>query len=142
MANTPSGPKWSLEDYRDYLALLARFQLPPVLRAKVDPSDIVQETLFRAHKNVDQFRGHTEAELAVWLRRILLNYLAESLRKFGTAAHQGEQERSPEMSGDQSSARLEDWLASGHSSPSEQAIRHEELLCLARALAQLPENQR
>jgi RNA polymerase sigma-70 factor (ECF subfamily) len=93
--------------------MLARFQLPPVLRAKVDPSDIVQETLFRAHKNIDQFRGHTEAELAIWLRRILLNYLAEALRKLGTAGHQGEQERSLEMSGDQPSARLEGWLAQG-----------------------------
>jgi RNA polymerase sigma-70 factor (ECF subfamily) len=142
MANTPGARKWSLESYRDYLGLLARFQLPPALRAKVDPSDIVQETLFRAHKNVDQFRGHTEAELAVWLRRILLNHLAEALRKLGTAAHPGEPERSLDMSWEQSSARLEEWLASGHSSPSEQAIRHEELLCLAKALVQLPENQR
>jgi RNA polymerase sigma-70 factor (ECF subfamily) len=104
--------------------------------------DIVQETLFRGYKNVDQFRGDTDAELAAWLRRILLNYLAEVLRKLGTATHQGEQERSLEMSGDRSSPGLEDWLASGHSSPSERAMRHEELLCLARALAQLPENQR
>jgi RNA polymerase sigma-70 factor (ECF subfamily) len=142
MAHDSMARQWSLEPYRDYLRLLARLQLPAVLRDKLDPSDVVQETLLRAHQKVSQFRGQTEAELAAWLRRILVNQLLLGLRKFGAAAHRGVQECSLEKALEQSSARLQDWLACDHSSPSEQAIRHEELLRLSAALGQLPENQR
>jgi RNA polymerase sigma-70 factor (ECF subfamily) len=142
MADNPKAPQWSLESYRDYLRLLARLQLPPVLRSRIDPSDVVQDTLLKAHQKVDQFRGHTEAELAVWLRRILLNHLSEALRKLGPTAQSRPPEQSLEKSLEQSSARLEAWLEADHSSPSEQAIRHEELLRLSQALGQLPESQR
>src|SRR5262249_54635203 len=142
MADSAEVRTWSLDPYRNYLRLLARVQFPPQLRSKLDPSDVGQQTLLKAHGNLGQFRGSTEAELGAWLRRILVTSLTEALRKFGAAARDIAQERSLERAVEQSSARLEAWLASDHSSPSEQAIRHEELLQLAGALAQLPLEQR
>jgi RNA polymerase sigma-70 factor, ECF subfamily len=132
----------ALDQFRDYLALLARLQLGPQARARLDPSDLVQQTLLDAHRQRDQFRGQTEAELAAWLRRILSCNLADAMRALGRAKRDVAREQSLAGALDDSSLQLEGWLIALQSSPSAKAARNEELLRLASALSELPEAQR
>jgi RNA polymerase sigma-70 factor (ECF subfamily) len=131
-----------LEHYREYLRLLARLHLDVRLQGKVDPSDIVQQTLLKAHENRDRFRGQTEGELCAWLRRILANTMTEALRLFGRGKRDVALERSLEVAVEHSSVRLEAWLGADQSSPSERVIRQEQLQQLATALSQLADDQR
>ena len=134
-------PGDSLERYRDYLRLLARVGLDARLRGKLDPSDIVQETLLRAHERRDQFRGNTEAERVAWLRQILAMQLIDAVRRFTAGARDIGLERSLEAAVEQSSGRLEQLLAREDPSSTQKSDREERLLRLAEALAKLPPDQ-
>jgi RNA polymerase sigma-70 factor (ECF subfamily) len=136
-----SAERFRLERFRDYLRLLAELHLDRRLQAKLDASDVVQQTLLEAHRDLDKFRGQTEEELAAWLRQTLVHNLANAARDFGRDKRDVRRERSLEDSIGHSSYRLEAWLASGDSSPSHRADRNEQLRLLADALAELPPAQ-
>ncbi len=131
-----------IEAYIGYLRLLARLHIAPQLRGKLDESDIVQQTVLQAHAGRGQFRGQSEEEWVGWLRAILTNVVTAALRKYGTAARDVGREWSIDAGMEASASRVEQWLAAEQSSPSQRASRHEQLVRLATALAQLPADQR
>jgi RNA polymerase sigma-70 factor (ECF subfamily) len=142
MTSPPAAGERPWEQYRGYLRVLADLHLPDHLRGKLDPSDVVQQALLRAHEKRDQFRGKSDAEAAGWLRAILATTLAEAARAYGRERRDVGRERSLEADVEESSARLEAWLAADQSSPSEAAHRHEQLLRMADAVGRLPDDQR
>lgn len=131
-----------LEGYRDYLRLLARIQLGSRLQAKMDTSDVVQQTILQAHTARGLFRGKTESEKLAWLRTILANVLSAEARKYVTRARDIRRERSLESQLELSSSRLECLLVADLTSPSQRAVHCEELIRLAAALTKLPADQR
>lgn len=132
-----------LETYRHYLKLLARTGIDASLQGKADPSDLVQETFLKAHRHFEEFRGHSEAELIAWLRRILARNLADLTRRYHLAeSRRSGRERSLEQLLNTSSQALNHLLADASGSPSESAQRHELSVVLANALAELKDEQR
>src|SRR5436190_5332366 len=131
-----------LDQYRGYLRALAQIELGRRLQSKVDPSDIVQQSLLEAHQDLAALKGRTEAELVAWLRVILTRNLLNTARDFGAQKPDIRRERSLAQQVEDSSVRLDRFLASNESSPSHKVVRREDAERLATALAALPEDQR
>jgi RNA polymerase sigma-70 factor (ECF subfamily) len=142
MTRSPESRPAALESYRSYLRLLAGLRLDHRLQRKIDPSDLVQLTLLKAHEASDRCTFAVEAQRAAWLRQILARTMADEARRYSRGKRDADMERSILGGLDESSVRLEAWLADDRSSPSQQAIRHEQLLALAEALDTLPDDQR
>jgi RNA polymerase sigma-70 factor (ECF subfamily) len=75
----------ALEACRGYLLRIAQREIDPGLRAKGGASDLVQETFLEAQRDFGRFRGNAEGELLAWLRRLLLNNLANFARAYRDA---------------------------------------------------------
>ena len=130
-----------LESYQRYLKLLARIEIGRRLQGKVDASDVVQETFLDAHRQFSHFRGEAEPQFATWLRQILAGTLANIVRRYlGTQARDPRLERQLAEDLDQSTAALGQILVDPASSPSELAMRREQGMIVAEALARLPDD--
>ncbi|MEO1529056.1 MAG: sigma-70 family RNA polymerase sigma factor, partial [Planctomycetota bacterium] len=52
------------------------------MKQKIGASDVVQDVCLLATQRFESFRGSTRAEFRGWLRRALLNRIADSRRRF------------------------------------------------------------
>jgi RNA polymerase sigma-70 factor (ECF subfamily) len=132
-----------LELYRNYLCLLARSLLGQALRARLDPSDLVQETYLKAHRDFAGFLGSSEAELVGWLRTLLVRSLANQAKHHRAQRRDLRRQESLEAMLDRSSLAVQQALAAPvGSSPSARAARREQTVLLADAVAKLPDDYR
>lgn len=127
-----------LESYRGFVSVLVRRGFPHHLSARIEPDDIVQDVLLKVWGADPNFGARDEGERLAFLRRACASTLSDAVRRFD----RGKRRVALDRSLDDSSARLEEWLAAIQSSPSQRASKHEQLLRLAQAIADLPENQR
>jgi RNA polymerase sigma-70 factor (ECF subfamily) len=139
-AGSPEALGQALEVYRNYLLLVAERELDSGLRAKAGASDLVQETFLEAQRDFPQFRGASEEELRAWLRRLLLNNVANFTRRYHVGKRQVGREQPLEpssWSGTPGGA-----LPADMPSPSGDAVEREQAEEVRRALERLPEKDR
>jgi RNA polymerase sigma-70 factor, ECF subfamily len=129
-----------LESCRTYLLLIARQELDPALQAKSSPSDLVQQTFLEAQKDLRLFEGATPEALLAWMRRLLLNNLANHRREFRRAKRRAELEVS--LATGDSLTKAEGERRGGASLPGLALLRDEETQALEYALKRLPEDYR
>ncbi len=131
----------TIERFRAYLKLLASSQLDSFLERRVDASDIVQQTLLDAVTRENQFRGHSDAELAGWLKQILANNIIDAMRFHKRKKRDVSRDESLDASIFESFRRV-DALVAACETPSQRACANEQLLRLPEALEQLSQPQR
>jgi RNA polymerase sigma-70 factor (ECF subfamily) len=130
-----------LETFRAYLLLVADREMDPELRAKGGASDLVQETFLEAQRDFAQFHGTSVEELRAWLRRLLLNNVANFTRQYRQRAKR-DIDREVALEAGGSSHERGAGLAADILSPSGQAVAHEQAEALAQALQRLPPDYR
>jgi RNA polymerase sigma-70 factor (ECF subfamily) len=131
-----------LELYRNYLRLVARSLIGAALRVKLEPSDLIQETFLKAHREFGGFRGQDEHQLVAWLRSILATTLADQVKHHRRKGRDVQRQESLDLLLDRSDRALQQALASHAGSPSERVSRREQAVLLADAVSQLPPDYR
>ena len=126
---------------RNYLLLVANRSLSEDMQAKLGASDLVQETFAQAQQIFDRFQGHTEEELLAWLARILEYKLTYATRQF-RHTEKRDVAREVLLAGGDPGSRPVAPVAACCQSPSDVAIRGEEVERLERARSTLNEDQR
>ena len=124
-----------LLSYHDYLSLLADEELWLEIKVKASPSDLVQESFVEAKRDFEQFAGNTTEEFQAWLRRLLLNHVANVIRSYhGTEKRDVSREvPDSQFAGDQRKP-----LSDQYKSASSIVVRNELLDALQTALRKLP----
>ena len=130
-----------LEACRKYLLLVANREMGDDLKSKEGASDLVQETMLEAYRELGRFTGRTEKEMRGWLRRLLLHQVAHAVRRYRHVGKRPGRSRGFPRLGT-FSRTLVNALALDRTSPGGQAVRREEEAALLAALDRLPERMR
>jgi RNA polymerase sigma-70 factor (ECF subfamily) len=134
---------WQPERFRAMLSLQVRLmRRDKRVQARFDSSDVVQETLKRAHQNLASCTAQTEPEFVKWLDVILGNALIDEERKHHADKRDVKKEVWMQAAIGESSVRLENYLAEKRRTPSGLVEQKEMRLRIMEAVAQLPDDQR
>jgi RNA polymerase sigma-70 factor (ECF subfamily) len=128
-----------LARHRDHLHSFVEFHLDPRVRARLDPSDLVQETQLEVVQRMDDFLKRRPMPFHLWLRKAAYERLLRVRRDHRRARRSVDREVAwPERS----SLLLARPLLDARSSPSSQLQARELAARVSRAVAELSESDR
>jgi RNA polymerase sigma-70 factor, ECF subfamily len=133
-----------LDRHRKRLRHMITVHLDRRLAARVDPSDVVQEALIVADRQLDRFLRERPMPFYPWLRQIAWERLVDVRRKHVTARRRSVNREQPlevALSDESTQELIQHVLARG-SSPSGRLDREEQAQDVKRALEQLSERDR
>ena len=88
-AGNPAALEHLLQLHRPYLKRVVQLRLDPAVTARVDASDVVQETQIVIAKRIGDFIKRRPTSFRIWIRRKALEQLVDQLRR-----HVGAKKRS------------------------------------------------
>lgn len=125
-----------LQEHRDYLRRVVDARMESDLRQRLDPSDVVQETLITASERMKEYKQRQPASFRLWLRKTALERLIDARRRHLS------QKRTVQRDvplGDASSLAIARAVFSG---PSEKLMRAEMIRQVQSALQEIPDSDR
>ncbi len=138
----PSAVAQLLGRYRDRLRRMIAVRMDDRLSARVDPSDVVQETLVAASEQLSDYLRQCPLPFYPWLRQLAANRLADLHRKHVAAGKRSLKSENPPGISDVSAAKLADRFAASQTGPLSRLIRREARARVREALARLAERDR
>jgi RNA polymerase sigma-70 factor (ECF subfamily) len=115
------------ERHRGRLARMVQLRMDPRVRGRIDPSDVIQETLVAASQRLPKYAAERPLPFYPWLRQIAWEKLVHLHDRHLRAAKRSvarEQFFRPEIS-DESALEIVRLFAGATSSPSAEAVRKE-----------------
>ncbi|MFO0911046.1 MAG: sigma-70 family RNA polymerase sigma factor [Isosphaeraceae bacterium] len=132
-----------MELYRSHLKRMVAVRLDRRTAARIDPSDVVQETLLEASKRLDGYLGNTPLPFLAWLRQIAAERVIDAHRRHvGSKRRSVTRERGEVELPDASGLALARHLVESQTSPSGHLMRKERLDRVRHALDTLSERDR
>jgi RNA polymerase sigma-70 factor (ECF subfamily) len=125
---------------RPHLRRFVEVHLDPRLRARVDPSDVVQEAQLEVFHRLDDFLERRPMSFPLWVRKTLYERM-HKVRRHHLAAAQRAVAREVPLP-EQSSLLLAQRLLGRDATPSQHLSRKELARAVEQALTQLPEADR
>lgn len=121
-----------LDAYRDYLRRLAAQQIDSRLHARLDASDLVQQTCLSVHKRIEEFHGDDVPQFLAWLRQVHDHNIQNAIRD---QLHAGKRDAArDEQLGERD-------LQRDQATPSQVAVQNDEAARLTQAISQLPADE-
>ena len=133
-----------LDLHRDRLKTMVAFRIDPQLAQRVDPSDVVQDSLLVAHQRLRGYLNQRPIAFYPWLRRIALNRLIDLHRRHIQSQRRSAQREVPLRAqyDDPSALHLADQLISSGTAPLGRLAKEEAHRRVQLALGLLSESHR
>lgn len=133
-----------LDRYRLRLRSLVMMRMGDALAARIDPSDVVQESLLSANDRMADYIARRPVPFYLWLRQITLERLIDLRRQHVLAKKRSvhREEPAPPPLSDASVCQLAERLIAPGSSPSQRVQRDDLRGHVRQALDSLAENDR
>jgi RNA polymerase sigma-70 factor, ECF subfamily len=134
-----------LAGHRERLRRMIELRLDPAIAARVDASDVVQETLLEASRRLDAYLRDPVMPFHLWLRHIAKDRLIDAHRRHRQAKRRGvdrEQPAVPAGLRDHSSIEMAGQFVDQELTPASAAMKEELKRRLHAAIGELEEDDR
>jgi RNA polymerase sigma-70 factor (ECF subfamily) len=131
-----------LAGHRDRLRRMIEIRLSDRLARRIDPSDVVQETLMIASKKLSDFLSDEQLPFYAWLRQIAWSQLMRLGRHHVEVAKRSVNREQSLGISEKSAIQLAEQLAASQDGPLTRVLRNEMRIRVRSALRRLADNDR
>ena len=130
--------------HQENLERIVSFRLAPILRSRIDPADVLQEAYFEISRRINEFIDGAPVSFFVWVRQKTIQTLIDIHRNHTREKRDAYREIQLASApyGHATSISIARFLLDDITSPSQAAVREEEIQQLQSALESMNETDR